>query len=162
MKESFAARKIQTGVSAMKVFRKSVIGADAPDGPLLIRYVLFRCAAWGVYLHHLMRSDHERALHDHPWPFVSIVLAGGYSEIHDQTLDHREARQFRAPGSVLVRPAEWRHRFVLTKPAWTLVIVGRRCRKWGFFTSKGWCWWRKYDPQLGICEERVIWRGGKD
>jgi hypothetical protein len=144
----------------MKLFRRSVIGQA--ENPLLIRYVLFRIAPFGLYLHHLLRSDHERALHDHPWPFVSLVLRGGYTEVHDQTLSGHQIETWRKPGSVLVRPAEWRHRFVLRKPAWTLVIVGRRARRWGFFTREGWCWWRKYDPDLAICSDSILFREGED
>lgn len=144
----------------MKVFRRKVIGGAS--NPLLVRYVVFRCAAFGIFVHHLMRSDHDRALHDHPWPFVSIVLRGGYCELHDQTLDGSTFCLWHGPGSVLVRPAEWRHRFGLSRPAWTLVIVGRRQRRWGFFAPGGWCWWRKYNPANGICEENVFWEGGED
>lgn len=152
----------------MRFFDKRVIGA--PDDPLLVRYILFRCEAFGIYLHNMKRSDHERCLHDHPWPFVSVVLAGGYRECHNQTLTGEEEWLYHRPGSVLVRCAQWRHRFVLNRTednclfvqAWTLVIVGRRARQWGFFPPNGWCWWRKYNDQLGICEEEVIWRDGKD
>jgi hypothetical protein len=34
----------------------------------------------GVKLHHILRSDDDRDLHDHPWSFLSIVLKGGYWE----------------------------------------------------------------------------------
>lgn len=84
-------------------FEKRVIGPD--EDPLLIRWVLFRVPAFGVYLHNMRRSDYDRALHDHPWPFVSLVLRGGYWEYHDQTLDGTTRSEWRAPGSVLVRPA---------------------------------------------------------
>ncbi len=149
------------------LFEKRVIG----DGtPMLTRYILFRVPSFGIFLHHMHRSDHDRALHDHPWPFVSVVLRGGYREIHDQTLDGSQVSLYHRPGSVLVRPAEWRHRFALylnldTEPdteAWTLVFVGRRSRRWGFFTPQGWCWWRKYNYRNGICEENVLWTNGKD
>lgn len=33
-----------------------------------------------IYLHHILRSDDDRALHDHPWWNVSVVLRGGYYE----------------------------------------------------------------------------------
>ena len=160
-------RRPESGVRMRKLgkwkcFRKTVIAAQDPRGPLLIRYILFRCEAWGLYLHHLLRSDDDRALHDHPWPFVSIVLRGGYFEIHDQTVSGRKIEAWRKPGSVLLRPAEWRHRVVLREPAWTLVIVGRRCRRWGFFAHRGWFWWRNYNPELGICEERVLFTDGED
>ena len=28
---------------------------------------------WNVYLHEFRRYDHDRALHDHPWPNCSIL-----------------------------------------------------------------------------------------
>lgn len=169
----------------MKFFQKKIIGPV--KNPLLVRYILFRCAAFGIFVHHMLRSDHDRALHDPPWPFVSVVLRGGYYEVHDQTLQRTETTRWHKPGSVLVRPAEWRHRFLLESkpivyglktwwwgyaPAWTLVFVGRRCRRWGFFVPRKpdalgnrrfrWCWWRKYDPERGICAEEVLFDEGED
>ena len=34
-----------------------------------------------VRLHHILRSDRDRAMHDHPWENASLVLRGGYWEI---------------------------------------------------------------------------------
>lgn len=33
-----------------------------------------------VYLHYFHRGDQERALHDHPWAFTSLVIWPGYYE----------------------------------------------------------------------------------
>jgi hypothetical protein len=109
-------------------------------------------------LHKMCRSDHERALHDHPWPFVSIVLRTGYEEHTNGGV------QFNPVGSVLRRPAHWQHRVVInrSRPAWTLVLVGRRIRKWGFWPNGQWCWWRHYNPSLGICEESILWTDNED
>lgn len=38
-------------------------------------------AGWAVRVHHILRSDHDRALHDHPWNNASLVLRGGYWEV---------------------------------------------------------------------------------
>lgn len=129
--------------------------------PMLIRYILFRVPAIGIYLHKFVRSDYERALHDHPWPFLSILL-GSYVEVHDQTIDGKEVQVLHKKWSVLLRPAEWRHRVIIDRPVWTILIVGRRCRKWGFHLASGWCWWRRYDPEKGICEDNVIDSQGSD
>lgn len=160
----------------MKFFTRTVIGAARPgvdEPPLMIRYVIFRCAAFGIYLHHFCRSDHDRALHDHPWPYVAIILKGGYWEVHDQDRAGQVV-EWRGPGSVLLRPAQWRHRIALPvfgfqddgrqiqQPSWSLVFVGRRAQRWGFFTPQGWCWWRKYDPWKAICEDGVLFEGGED
>lgn len=149
-------------VGNLTLLERKAIGPD--ENPLLVRFILFRVPAIGVYLHHLCRSDYDRALHDHPWPFISVLLKGGYTEIHDQTIDGGKVSVRHGRGDVLVRPAEWRHRFVLEegKKAWTLVIVGRRCRRWGFFLPSGWCWWRKHDSERGICSDGVLWEGGGD
>jgi hypothetical protein len=148
-----------------RLFEKRVIGEV--DNPLLIRWILVRFNRFGVYLHKLCRSDYDRALHDHPWPFVSIILRGGYIEVHDQTIDGRTAYESHKAGDILIRPAEWRHRFIIDEnPAipstWTLVIVGKRQRRWGFFLPSGWCWWRKHNGALGICEDNVLWTEGSD
>lgn len=122
-----------------RFFEKRVIGESLD--PYLIRYIVFRCESFGFYFHKFCRSDYDRALHDHPWPFVSILLSGGYFEVHDQTLDREQERFWRPRWSVLLRPAEWRHRVQLhhEQPVWTLMIVGRKCRRWGFFLPTGWC-----------------------
>lgn len=36
---------------------------------------------YAARVHKVMRSDHDRALHDHPWHNASIVLEGGYWEV---------------------------------------------------------------------------------
>lgn len=87
-----------------------------------------------IYLHNFQASDDDRALHDHPWWFVSILLRGTYVE-------HTEGfRLSRVAPSIAFRPAAWRHRVELAsrdgrlRPAWTILITGRRTRMWGF-----WC-----------------------
>lgn len=135
-----------------------------PQDLLLKRWILFRCKAWGIYLHKFMRSDYDRALHDHPWPFISVILKQGYWEEHDQTRDGRKTLEWRRPGSVLLRPGQWRHRVVLSdnKPSWSLILVGRRFKAWGFFLPTGWCWWRQHNPVRNICEDEIIHTGGED
>lgn len=139
-----------------KLFEKTKVGD--PDNPLIIRYHLFRCPWFGIWIHKMLRSDHDRALHDHPFSFISFILKGGYSEVTDiGILDH-------TPGDVLVRPAEWRHRVVLEpgKFSWNLLLVGRRRRLWGFWPNNIWCWHRKYDTNTGICNEEILYTDNND
>src|SRR2546430_15350386 len=111
-----------------KFFEKRIITDDQP-GPLVTRRILFRCPWFGLFLHTLHRSDYDRALHDHPWGFISIILKNGYSEMTPKgVLTH-------FAGSVLFRPAEWKHCVIIDDPeypSWNLVFVGPRTRKWGF------------------------------
>ncbi|MCV7175095.1 hypothetical protein [Mycolicibacterium sphagni] len=76
--------------------------------PFLRRWYLLPKTKWfKVYLHQFVRSDDDRALHDHPWSFTSLVLRGGYDEITENKLIRRR------PGSFAFRPATVCHRVVL-------------------------------------------------
>lgn len=92
---------------------------------------------WRVFLHRFHRSDSDGACHDHPWPFVSVILWGGYWEHVPDPADPAETRRrWYWPGSVLIRPAEWRHRVEIPagRRAWTVVWTGDKRRSWYF-----WC-----------------------
>jgi hypothetical protein len=57
-----------------------VIGAA--DNPYLRRWFLIpRNRFFNIYLHQFLRDDDDRALHDHPWPWLSAILRGAYFEI---------------------------------------------------------------------------------
>lgn len=95
---------------------------------------------WGVRLHHIVRGDADRELHDHPFTFLSVVLWGGYLEYRERG----PARLYRA-GSVLWRRAEALHRLELPGGStWTLVFRGPVRRAWGFQTARGWVGWRDF------------------
>lgn len=149
-------------IFGVKFCERKEIGAR-PE-VLMIRYILFRCPWFGIFVHHFLRSDYDRALHDHPWSFVAWVVKGGYLEEHDQTITGQRVRKIVPPGSILVRPAEWRHRVLLPLgcTSWSIVIVGRRERIWGFFTPKKWCPWYKFNPYRNICEENTVIPGDGD
>lgn len=147
----------------MSVLSKKVIhaldGAGSDTGPYLVRWSL--TTPFGdIKLHHILRSDEERDLHDHPWSFVSLILWGGYWEhtaefvFGDPRYDYRDSvsglpstrRTWHGPGSILRRPAPSPHRLELPRgrSAWTLVITGPRTREWGFRTICGWLPWNEY------------------
>jgi hypothetical protein len=111
------------------------------DGSLYLkRYYLAKNWLGGVYIHKIMRSDDDRALHDHPWKFTSFILDGEYTEI---TPECPEGKLWKA-GSMIKHEAEDAHRLVLDKPVWTLVFVGKKTREWGFYAKDGWVHWRSY------------------
>lgn len=141
-------RKLVTGIPHM------VIGGA--DDPYLLRwYMIPRNPFVNVYLHKFLRSDDDRALHDHPWWFVSLILRGSYNEVTEAGTRHRRA------GSIAFRPAEHRHRVQLDSnswvsdrefPCWTLIITGRRSRTWGF-----WCKYRRDEhPTAPVDAERFV------
>lgn len=114
----------------------------ARDGrPYLTRWRLIQTPLFAAYLHRFWAPDHDEDFHDHPWDFVSIVLAGGYVEERGWPL--RVERRGR--GSVAYRRAEDLHRIAsVIVPTWTLVLCGRRRREWGFQTPHGWVQWEEY------------------
>lgn len=123
-----------------------VIG-ELSDPYLLRWWVIPRNRWFNIYLHNIVRSDDDRALHDHPWWSCSIVLKGGYWEIVPGLHQY-----WRWPGSIVFRRAKSLHRLALerlTGPAeaascWTLFITGPRVREWGFQCPQGWVHWRDF------------------
>lgn len=115
----------------------------------------FRTPFFTVRLHHILRSDQDRELHDHPWDFTSLILSAGYWEYRPARAGRlglsppfcEIERRWCRPLSVVCRKAEDAHRLELTRPVWTLVITGRKRRDWGFYTKDGWVHWRQWSAQ---------------
>jgi hypothetical protein len=107
-------------------------------------------------VHHILRSDDDRAFHDHPWPYVTIILRGGYTEVtpeFDESGIYRgEARKWCGPGSVLFRKAKSWHRLELPvgKTAWTLFVTGKKQQRWGFMSNPAFK--QDYREYLGVSE----------
>jgi len=95
----------------------------------------------GIMIHRHNDPDPGRALHDHPWWFISLILRGGYEEEHaDIRLAHLGGipRQWRR-GSIHMMRLGKAHRItrLLRAPTWTLIIHGSVKRKWGFYPLEG-------------------------
>lgn len=143
-----------------------VVGADNPQGPYLRRWWLIpRNRVLNVYLHEFLRDDDDRALHDHPWPWLSVLLRGSYIE-HTIAAGGIHHRTRRTTGSVKLA-GPWRaHRVELERkvtrfiandanevvgvedaplPCWTLFVTGPRMRRWGFHCARqGWIDWARF------------------
>lgn len=141
-------------------FRKLVLFHDGV--PFLKRWAL-DVGPFGLYLHHVCGADPGKDLHDHPWPFVSIVLWGHYT---DEWMPARQApaaaqiaETLDTAGSVthgVVRECPlWSvhrvkhidaHRITHARPnTWTLILRGRKTRDWGFYPPDGYVSQRLYD-----------------
>ncbi len=90
-----------------------------------------------VRAHRILKSDLDRAFHDHPWSFVSIIVDGSYVEVTpviDGSGIYRGEKRVRySQGDILLRGAKQLHRLELTAPVWTLFITGPWRQRWGFF-----------------------------
>jgi hypothetical protein len=120
-----------------------IIGGEAD--PYLKRWWLIpRNCVFNIYLHHFLRSDDDRALHDHPWWNLSILLRGRYVE-HTIAAGGVNIRTERCAGGHKFRRASAAHRIELTDgPCWTLFITGPRLREWGFHCRLGWVQWQQF------------------
>lgn len=122
-----------------------IIGGEAD--PYLRRWwVIPRNPVFNIYLHHFLRSDDDRALHDHPFAFnASMLLDGNYVE-HTISAGGIHHRAYRLEGDFKFRWGAAPHRIELVDgPCWTLFITGPRVREWGFYcVEKGWINWREF------------------
>lgn len=97
-----------------------------PECPYVIRWRI-EFPFGSVRLHHWLAPDDDRAFHDHPWWFWTIVLKGGYIDKSPDGIDHLWA------GSCRYRKAEHRHTVIPDPEAWTLLVTGPPVRAWGFW-----------------------------
>lgn len=134
---------------------------DAPDlqiGEKYLRrfYLIPRNHWFNIYLHKFVGDDDDRALHDHPWNSVSMLLKGSlkeYTEADDPKYVGQEGSGGHMPKrfALYYRAATFRHRLELLQenpfvenPAWTLFVTGPTIREWGFWCRKGFVHWRDF------------------
>lgn len=117
-----------------------------------------------IRLHHIMRADRDRVMHDHPWDFWSVVLRGWYIEMRP-TENDRPCFDERLPAgqesfhvalrgtwSVASRRATDRHR-ITEVPAggvWTLFVTSRPRHWWGFYTPTGKVYYQDYESRHNV------------
>lgn len=122
-----------------------VIGGH--ERPYMRRWFVIPRNRWfNIYLHEFLRSDDDRALHDHPWVNCSFLLRGCYVEhtISAGGIHHR--RVLTAGGARVRLSGKQAHRIELhAGPCWTLFITGPRYREWGFHCEQaGWVHWERF------------------
>jgi len=128
------------------------------------RYYLFlkdrKWFPFNVTLHTIVRSD-DPIMHDHPWPYLTIVLKGGYYE-HFPLYDGKgnkigEMSRWCGPGTIIKRKAHEYHYLELDaeRPATTLFFMGPQQREWGFLVEakKGKHRWVKNDHYLEVWKD---------
>lgn len=106
---------------------------------------------FNIYLHHFVRSDEDRALHDHPWWSISFLLKGRAIEHYRNDIG---ACVIRIPWRFLpvFRKAKHAHRMEVRGDVWTLFITGPKVREWGFHCPGGWVHWKEFVWGRG-CDE---------
>ena len=108
--------------------------------PYLERYYLFlkdrKRFPFNVFVHKFLKSDPDH-LHDHPWPYFTFILWGGYWEWRPERVPSGnviEKKVWRGPGHFRICGPKTLHRIELQpgKAAWTLFMPGPKLREWGF------------------------------
>ena len=127
--------------------RKRIIMDRQCNEPLLTRYYLFlkdrKTFPFNVFLHKFHKGD-PGDVHDHPWPYATLILKGGYYEwvpkfdSCGKKID--EERMWRGPGHFRLCRATSYHRIELCEGVtpWTLFMPGPHKREWGFLVDNKW------------------------
>lgn len=139
---------------------------DEPDVNYLTRWRLVQTPWVALYLHRFDRPDSRPTLHDHPWPFASLVVWGkGYVEISGLEKHRRVVRFLNLKRATDVHYIE----SLLRPVVWTLVLVGRRRRSWGYVEAAAPDWhsidenyeWTRFDLHSHAAEfDRAMKRRG--
>ena len=98
------------------------------------RWRLLSLPWFSIYIHGIYKEDLDEHLHDHPWDIFTLILYGGY---YEQT---KKKVVLRKPFNFKYSEAHKPHKIKeLYKPiTYSLAIVGKKRRTWGYYTENGW------------------------
>ena len=133
--------------------RKRIVMDRQSNEPYLERYYLFlkdrKNFPFNIFLHKFLKGDPDD-VHDHPWPYATLILKGGYyewvPEFDEEGKMLREIQKWRGPGHFRICSPDSYHRIEL-KPevtAWTLFMPGPHRRDWGFLVKNKWIQHEEY------------------
>lgn len=133
-------------------YRNKDAGAGCGPVPFIRRPIAWLIQRFGiaVRIHHIKRSDDDRAFHDHPWWYVTLILRGGYTEVkpvYSSGIYNGTRYDWCGEGTVLFRRARSWHRLEIPpfSSAWTLFITGPKSNSWGFLAEPNHkIYWRDY------------------
>lgn len=115
---------------------------------------------WSIRIHHILRHDTDRDLHDHPWNARTIILRGWYKEERECEPGPEVGLFVQTPlyvstrhrGDTATLGFNEYHRISHVSPGgvYTLFISGPWMGVWGFKVNGVKVGWKKY---LGIPED---------
>jgi hypothetical protein len=133
--------------------RHRVIMDRVNGEPYLERYYVFlkdrNRFPFNIFVHKFLKSDPDD-VHDHPWPYATLILRGGYWEwipvFNIRGAKIHEYCVWRGPGSFRFARANSFHRIELDPDVecWTLFMPGVKQRDWGFLVKDKWVQWQEY------------------
>jgi hypothetical protein len=127
--------------------RKRIILDRDSNEPYLERYYVFlkdrKTFPFNVFIHKFLKSDPDD-VHDHPWPYATLILKGGYYEwipvFNSLGSKIGEIAKWRGPGHFRTCSANSYHRIELDPAVecWTMFMPGKQTREWGFLVNDEW------------------------
>lgn len=123
----------------------SIIQRDATGWKIKTRFLTFHPISYGVgslarlsigrdpdgarlMFHYFPKCDKPDTYHDHPWPFVTLLLWGHYTDISinkdGEVVDECHT------GALRFRKASHRHKTWVRKPTFTVVLRSAAVREW--------------------------------
>lgn len=136
-----------------KIGRKRIVMDRIDNEPYLERYYLFlkdrKHFPFNIFLHHFLKSDPDD-VHDHPWPYATLIVKGGYWEWIPQfnSVGEKvgEIAKWRGAGSFRTCGSTSYHRIELdpSVDCWTLFMPGPQKREWGFLVKNKWIQHEQY------------------
>ena len=136
--------------------RHRVIMDRVNGEPYLERYYVFlkdrERFPFNIFVHKFLKSDPDD-VHDHPWPYATLILKGGSYEWTPQFDANgnkiNEVAKWCRAGSVRFAGAKTYHRIELDPAVecWTLFMPGAKQRDWGFLVKNKWVQWQEYLAQ---------------
>ena len=119
--------------------RKRIVMDRIDNEPYLERYYLFlkdrKKFPFNIFLHKFLKGDPDD-VHDHPWPYCTFILKGGYYEwipqFNADGTKYCEIRKWRGPGHFRFCSSNSYHRIELKEgvTAWTLFMPGPQKKDW--------------------------------
>jgi hypothetical protein len=121
-----------------------------PECPIMKRLTIVRHRRFGsLRLHLFMPNADDRDVHDHPWPFLTLVVSGWYDDMKNDG-EGIVLRERMSRGKVRYRSATHQHRTrVGPDGCLTVVVTGPVVRGWGFLRDGRWIPWRRYEALHG-------------
>lgn len=130
-----------------RIGRKRIVMDRINNEPYLERYYLFlkdrKYFPFNVFLHRFLKSDPDD-VHDHPWPYATLILKGGYWEwtpiFNSKGEKIGEKSKWCGAGSFRTASSTSYHRIELDPEVecWTMFMPGPQKREWGFLCKGKW------------------------
>lgn len=157
----FLARPAVTDWLIRRAMRTPYTHIDKDGDVYMYRYWLFNPyeenssgkGNWfpiSIRLHHIVRPDQDRHMHDHPWNARTFILRGWYFEKRHVSGTHYRLECRQAGQTAALRFGEYHAISRIGEGGvWTLFVTGKYRGTWGFLVNGVKVQWRKY---LGVAE----------